>query len=303
MLPVYLEKLNYGQLLERSQKLYNLMDECRLCPNECLVKRNKGERGICNSTRVVKIASCGPHFGEEPPLVGLYGSGTIFFSNCNLACRYCQNYDISHLGFGEEISVLQLSQIMLELQNRGCGNINFVSPTHFVPQLVEALSLAIEKGFDLPLVYNTGGYDSVETLKLLEDIIDIYMPDIKYSNNDAAFMYSGITNYWEVVRNAVKQMHNQVGDLKISRRGIAQRGMLIRHLVLPKDTAGSKKIIDFIAEEISCESYVNIMDQYHPAHEALKFDGLNRHVSRSEYDDIINYAVNKNLHRGLNYGG
>ena len=188
---------------------------------------------------------------------------------------------------------------MLKLQQRGCHNINFVTPTHFTAQIVEALIIAVEKGLEIPIVYNCGGYESVETLKLLKDIIDIYMPDIKYSIDENAIKYSGVQNYWEVVTNAVKEMHRQVGDLKISKRGIAQRGLLIRHLVLPNDIAGSKKVIDFVADEISTDSYINIMDQYRPAYNAYKYEKLNRRITPSEYKEVVDYASNKGLRKGF----
>ena len=299
MLPLYLEKLTPIDIREKAEALHELFVECRICPNECLARRTEGETGECNSTDEVIISSVGPHFGEEPPLVGTFGSGTIFFTNCNLDCEFCQNYDISHLGLGRKVSTEELASSMLNLQQRGCHNINFVTPTHFTPQIVEALVLAVEEGLELPIVYNCGGYESVETLKLLEDIIDIYMPDIKYSTNENALKYSGVQNYWEVVTEAVKEMHRQVGDLKISKRGLAQRGLLIRHLVLPNDIAGSKKVIDFVADEISTDSYINIMDQYRPAYNADKYEKLNRRITPSEYKEVIGYALRKGLRRGF----
>lgn len=290
MLPMYLETLTPIELKERSDKLNELLKECRLCPNECLADRVKGETGDCNSTDEVMISSYGPHYGEEPPLTGTLGSGTIFFTNCNLACQFCQNYDISQLGRGTSVSIDELARIMIGLQNSGCHNINFVTPTHFTPQIVDALIVAINKGLQLPLVYNCGGYESVETLKLLEGIFDIYMPDIKYSKNETAVKYSHIKNYWDVVRFAVKEMHRQVGNLKINKRGIAQRGLLIRHLILPNNIAGSKEVIDFIAGEISYDTYLNLMDQYYPSYKAGNYKELNRRISKEEYYEIIDYA-------------
>ena len=288
MLPLYLEKHNPNSLKEKLEKLKELQSECRLCPNECLSKRSEGETGLCNSTDDLVISSFGPHFGEEPPLVGLYGSGTIFLTHCNLSCVYCQNYDISHLGYGDKITVDELAAAMLSLQNRGCHNINFVTPTHYTPQIVEALIEAIEKGLEIPIVYNCGGYESVETLNLLDGVVDIYMPDIKYSENEIAENYSGIKNYWDAVKKAVKEMHRQVGDLKTN-----QRGLLIRHLVLPNNLSGSKKVIDFIAEEISTETYLNIMDQYHPAYNSSQYQNLNRRITNKEYTEVIDYAKSK----------
>jgi putative pyruvate formate lyase activating enzyme len=299
MLPLCLENLTPNDLKERSEALHKLFEECRICPNECMAKRSEGETGECHSTDEVIISSVSPHYGEEPPLVGTYGSGTIFFTNCNLSCEFCQNYDISHLGIGEKASIEDLASSMLKLQQRGCQNINFVTPTHFTAQIVDALILAVEKGLEIPIVYNCGGYESVETLRLLEDIVDIYMPDIKYSVDENALKFSGIKNYWEVVTKALKEMHRQVGDLKINKRGIAQRGLLIRHLVLPNDAAGSKKVIDFVADEISTNSYLNIMDQYRPAYNASKYEKLNRRITPSEYKEVVDYAFSKGLRRGF----
>jgi putative pyruvate formate lyase activating enzyme len=299
MLPLYLEKLTLPELHQRAKALHQLMIECWICPNECMAKRAKGERGDCHSTDEVIISSVGPHFGEEPPLVGTNGSGTIFFTNCNLSCEFCQNYDISHLGRGEKVSITELANAMLQLQQRGCHNINLVTPTHFTPQIVDALTLAIEKGLELPIVYNCGGYESFETLKLLEDIIDIYMPDIKYSIDENALKYSGVQNYWATVKAAVREMHKQVGDLKISKRGIALRGLLVRHLVLPNDVAGSKTVIDFIADEISTDTYLNIMDQYRPTYHAYKYPKLDRQITASEYKEFVEYALSKELKTGF----
>ena len=299
MLPLYLEKLTLPELKQRAEALHQLLLECRICPNECLAKRTEGETGECHSTDEVIISSVGPHFGEEPPLVGSHGSGTIFFTNCNLSCEFCQNYDISHLGMGEKISTTDLARAVIQLQQSGCHNINCVTPTHFTSQIVDALILAIEKGLELPIVYNCGGYESVETLKLLENIVDIYMPDIKYSVDENALNYSGIQSYWKIVKLAVKEMHRQVGNLKISKRGIAQRGLLVRHLVLPNDVAGSKAVIDFIADEISTDTYLNIMDQYRPEYNASKYEKLNRRITPSEYKEVVDYAFYKGLRRGF----
>ena len=299
MLPLYLEQLSLLELKDRAGKLLELQKECRLCPQLCFAKREMEELGECCSTCELKISSAGPHFGEEPPLVGTNGSGTIFLSNCNLSCEFCQNYDISHLGIGSITTIEELASVMLRLQSLGCHNINFVTPTHFTPQIVHALILSIEKGLEIPLVYNCGGYESGETLKLLDGIIDIYMPDIKYSNNSKAEKYSNASGYWEIVQSAVKEMHRQVGDLKISKRGIAQRGLLVRHLVLPNDIAGSQKVIDFIAGEISINTYLNIMDQYHPAYKANQHDELNRTITKAEYSSVISYAQSKGLFRGF----
>lgn len=299
MLPSYISELSLEELKERANSLYEILENCSLCPNKCGVDRRENSNGICRSGYKPIVSSFGPHFGEEPPLVGRFGSGTIFFTNCNLDCKFCQNYDISHLGIGREITIEELADMMLYLQNRGCHNINFVTPTHFTPQIVDALIIAREKGLEIPLVYNCGGYESVSTLKLLDKIFDIYMPDIKYSNDDSALLYSGAPNYWEIVKSAIKEMHRQVGDLVISSIGIAKRGLLIRHLVLPNDVAGSKKVLEFIAKEISIDSYVNIMDQYRPTYLAHKFPKISRPITNDEYFSVLKYAQKLGLFRGF----
>ncbi|MCR4417425.1 MAG: radical SAM protein [Ignavibacteria bacterium] len=299
MLPSYISEISLEELKERRDKLYEFLEACKLCPNECGIDRRISNNGNCRSGYLPMVSSYAPHFGEEPPLVGRFGSGTIFFTNCNLDCKFCQNYDISHYGIGREVSINDLADMMIYLQNRGCHNINFVTPTHFTPQIVDALIIARERGLEIPLVYNCGGYESVETLKLLDKIIDIYMPDIKYSSNENGLKYSGISNYWDIVRPAVKEMHRQVGDLKISTSGIAKRGLLIRHLVLPNDVSGSRKVLDFIAKEISIDSYVNIMDQYRPVYLASKFPEIDRTITSKEYFEVVNYAKEIGLHRGF----
>lgn len=299
MLPLYKEKLNPIDLKHKAEQLYERLRSCTICPNECNVHRELGEVGDCGTADDIYISGYGAHYGEEPPLVGTNGSGTIFFAGCSLKCEFCQNYDISQLKRGEKISVPELSSLMLDLQNKGCHNINLVTPTHYAPQIVEAVSDASEKGLELPIVYNSSGYDSIETLRLLENVIDIYMPDMKYSNEANALKYSDIQNYWEVVTSAVKEMHRQVGDLKISRRGIAQRGILIRHLVLPNNQAGSDEILRFIAEEVSQETYINIMDQYYPAYKAAKYPEINRRITNEEFHQVLNKAQKLGLYRGF----
>jgi putative pyruvate formate lyase activating enzyme len=263
------------------------------------VNRVGGNIGVCRTTTQVKVSSYGPHFGEEPELVGSRGSGTIFFTNCNLWCLFCQNYAISHLKEGEIVSIPRLAGAMLYLQRIGCHNINLVTPTHVVPQIVQALAFAARNGLRVPLVYNCGGYESVETLKLLDGIVDIYMPDIKYSSDEHARRFSGVKDYWEKVRLAVKEMHSQVGDLIVDDRGVAVRGLLIRHLVLPNRIAGSEEVLRFIAKDISVDSYVNIMDQYHPCFRAFNLAELNRRITREEYEVVVHLATSCGLHRGL----
>ena len=242
------------------------------------------------------VSSYGPHFGEETPLVGKHGSGTIFFTYCNLRCVFCQNYTISQLGEGAKIDREELAKMMLSLQARGCHNINLVSPTHVVPYILDALELATSKGLHLPLVYNSGGYDSVETLELLDGIVDIYMPDMKYSDEKTAEQFSGIKDYPEINRAAIKEMHRQVGDLKMD-EGVAQRGLLVRHLVLPNRLAGTEGVVRFLAEEVSTDTYLNIMAQYHPCYKAFEIPQLARPVNSQEYQEAIELAHQYDLYR------
>jgi putative pyruvate formate lyase activating enzyme len=243
------------------------------------------------------VSSFGPHFGEEAPLVGTKGSGTIFFSYCNLRCVFCQNYTISQLGEGEAAGKEQIAAMMLSLQGMGCHNINLVSPTHVVPQILEALELAVAEGLSLPIVYNTGGYDSVKTLKLLDGIVDVYMPDMKYSDADIALELSGIKSYPAVNRAGLKEMHCQVGDLEIDEHGIATRGLLVRHLVLPNRLAGTAEIMCFLAQEISTETYVNIMAQYRPCYQAHSIPKLARSINSKEFNEAVELAKSFGLHR------
>ena len=274
-----------------------MLERCCLCPRQCGINRLAGETGDCHITSRVMVSSYGPHFGEEPPLVGRYGSGTIFFTYCNLRCVFCQNYTISQLGDGEPVNREELVRMMLSLQAKGCHNINLVTPTHVVPFILDALELAVTGGLHLPLVYNSGGYDSVETLKLLDGIIDIYMPDMKYSDERIAEQLSGIKNYPEVNKAAVKEMHRQVGDLQIDEEGIAQRGLLIRHLVLPNRLAGTQEVARFLAQEVSTNTYLNIMSQYHPCYKAFDMPQLARPVLKEEFYEAIELAHQHGLDR------
>lgn len=295
--PVYLQLRNTKKLRERVQEALGLLQSCRVCPHQCGVNRLDGETGKCRTGRYAIISSYGPHFGEEAPLVGLHGSGTIFFANCNLKCIFCQNYNISQLGEGSTVTKEGLAKIMLSLQQRGCHNINLVSPTHVVPQILEAVEIAVSSGLTIPLVYNSGGYDSVQTLKLLEDIVDIYMPDMKYSDDGTAARLSGVKDYTSINRAAVKEMHRQVGDLQINEQGIAIHGLLIRHLVLPHGLAGTESVVKFIVEEVSRNSYVNIMSQYHPCYKAFEVPELSRRLSRKEFLEAIEQAQKVGLRR------
>jgi len=245
------------------------------------------------------ISSAFPHFGEEPPLVGNRGSGTIFLTHCNLQCVFCQNYDISHQGHGEAISSEQLAEYMYYLQKRGCHNINFVTPTHYIPQLTAALPYVIDLGLHIPLVYNCGGYESLEVIHLLDGIIDIYMPDVKFAEGKVAEKYSQAPDYPEVIKRVLKEMYRQVGNLQINTEGIAEKGLLIRHLVMPNGLAGTQRLMHFIATEISPHSYVNVMSQYRPEYRASDYPELNRVITRKEYSDAIESAKNEGLCRGF----
>jgi len=270
------------------------MNPCTLCPRQCKVYRSKGETGFCGVTDMPVVNSVGPHFGEERELVGWGGSGTIFFAGCNLGCVFCQNFDISHYRHGQQVTIERLAQSMLELQKYGCCNINFVTPTHVIPSIMAAIELAKKEGLVLPTVYNTGGYDSVETLKLLEGYVDIYMPDMKYSDSAAAKELSTAADYPQINREAVREMYGQVGDLKTV-KGVATRGLLVRHLVLPNQMGGSFEIIDFLAEEISHDTAINIMDQYRPCYEASSHTKINRRPTVEEFESVRNYGLSKGL--------
>jgi len=276
------------------QQLWGNMNPCTLCPRRCEVKRSEGQIGFCGIGDMPVVSSVGPHFGEESVLVGSGGSGTIFFAGCNLGCVFCQNFDISHHRHGREVTIERLAQSMLELQNYGCSNINFVTPTHVIPAITAAIELARKNGLKLPAVYNTGGYDSVETLKLLEGFVDIYMPDMKYSDSEVAEELSGAPDYPEVNFAAVTEMHRQVGDLKV-KNGLATRGLLVRHLVLPNQLAGSFKIIDFLAEQISTSTTINVMDQYRPCYKASLHPKITRRPTFEEIESVRQYAIEKGL--------
>lgn len=294
----YLQLFQQNKLAIIKDSLVRMLKKCSLCPHHCGVNRIDGELGFCRTGRLARVSSYALHFGEEPELVGTKGSGTIFFAYCNLGCVYCQNYELSHVGEGIDVSAEKLAQMMLHLQEQGAHNINFVTPTHVIPQIIEALEIAVKQGLTLPLVYNCGGYESVETLKIISGIFDVYMPDIKYSDNQNALKYSGVSDYWEVVKSAVKEMQRYVGDLVIE-NGIAQKGMLIRHLVLPHCLAGSFTILDFIAQEISSHAYINIMDQYYPCWRAHEYKELSCRITVQEYQEVIFYAGKIGLHRGF----
>lgn len=294
--PAY-KRISKAELWEKVRTAETILKECTLCPRNCRVDRTAGERGVCKTGDKPFVASWGPHFGEERPLVGRFGSGTIFFSYCNLKCIFCQNWTISHLGEGEEITFERLARIMIEVQNMGCHNINLVTPTHQMPMILHSIAIASEIGLNVPIVYNCGGYESLEAIKILDGVVDIYMPDFKYSNPEMALKYSKAKDYPMVAKAAIKEMHRQVGDLIIDERGIALRGLLIRHLVLPEGIAGTAEVVRFIAEEISKDTYVNIMDQYYPCYKAFEHPPLDRRITTKEYSDAINLALKAGLRR------
>jgi len=285
---------NIKSFSQTVRKLWERMNPCELCPRRCKVNRSKGQIGFCGIADMPVVSSVGPHFGEESILVGTGGSGTTFFAGCNLGCVFCQNFDISHHRHGCKMTIEHLAQSMLDLQNYGCHNINFVTPTHVIPAIVAAIELARKNGLTLPTVYNTGGYDSLETLQLLDGYMDIYMPDMKYADSKVAQEFSSAPDYPQVNFVAVKEMHRQVGDLRVE-KGLATRGLLIRHLVLPENLAGSFEIIDFLAEQISPKTKINVMDQYRPCYRAFTHKKINRRPTSEEIQTIRKYAIKKGL--------
>ena len=295
--PAYLETHRTGRLAQKIRQAYKRLEDCTLCPRQCRVNRMAGETGICRTGSQMLVSAAHPHFGEESPLVGRHGSGTIFVTFCNLMCCFCQNDDISHEGWGEPVSDRQAADMMLALQARGCHNINVVTPTHVVPQLLSALEKAIDGGLHIPLVYNCGGYEQIETLGLLEGVVDIYMPDLKFMDQDIARRTCNAPDYPETAKAALKEMHRQVGDLKINEKGLAVRGLLVRHLVLPENLADTEKAMAFIAKEISPRTYVNIMSQYRPMGRAGQVPELARAVWPEEYHAALSAARKQGICR------
>ena len=296
-IPWYQKLHDSNELQNRIDRAYELLRECRLCPRKCGVNRLEGEVGVCGLGKDAMVSSFAPHFGEESPLVGRHGSGTIFMTNCNLKCVFCQNYDISHLGHGSTVTLEEFAGMMLTLQRHGCHNINIVTPTHIVPQMLSALQIAATNGLRVPLVYNCGGYESLETLKILDGVVDIYMPDFKYADPEVGQLLSKAKDYPSVAKAALKEMHRQVGDLVWDDDGIAQRGLLVRHLVLPNGLAGTPEVMQFLAEEISKSTYVNVMAQYRPCYRAYEFPEINRRPTRQEYQDAVQAALDAGLTR------
>lgn len=295
--PSYVRLAANGELQKRAAVARHLLESCELCPRKCRARRTEGQAGACRTLDKAVVYGAHPHFGEESPLVGRHGSGTIFFSHCNLACLFCQNYEISAQGKGNPIDSGTLAHLMLELQQMECHNINFVSPSHVVPQILEAVAYAAEKGLHIPLVYNSGGYDAVETLQLLDGVIDIYMPDMKYGDAEVGQRLSGVPDYPNVNQAAVLEMHRQVGDLVLDQAGVARRGLLVRHLVLPGGLAGTESIARFLATEVSRNTYVNVMAQYRPLFCADQYPPINRRITGQEYREALGIMEKHGLWR------
>jgi putative pyruvate formate lyase activating enzyme len=296
--PSYLELYNNGDLNKTTEEAIKLLRSCSLCPRKCRVNRIKNQLGFCKTGFLPKVCSFLPHHGEEPPISGIRGSGTIFFSCCNMACVYCQNYEFSQSGQGREARIEQLAGFMMELQTLGCHNINLVTPTHVMPQILKALNLAIPKGLKIPIVYNTGGYELVEMIKLLEGIVDIYLPDMRYADSMQAKQYSSAPDYPKHNQEAVKEMHRQVGIAKIDNEGIIKQGLVIRHLVIPNGISGTDKIMKFIRDEISKETYISLMSQYLPYYKASNFKDICRRLTHREYLDAKGIMQKYGLHNG-----
>ena len=295
--PAYIKAFEKGILQGKIKAACKLLSPCNICPRKCNVDRLSGDTGVCKTARSAFVSSYNSHFGEEAPLSGNQGSGTIFFTHCNLMCLFCQNFDISHQGCGQEVSDKELAAIMLALQQQGCHNINFVTPSHVVPQILAALEIAVQEGLAIPLVYNSGGYDRPSTLRLLEDVFDIYMPDFKFWDPEIADKSCQAKDYPEIARSALREMHRQVGDLTLDKNGIAQKGLLVRHLVLPGGLAGTREIMRFIAQEISTHSYVNIMSQYRPCGRASEIKGLDVSVSPTDFKAALRQALEEGITR------
>jgi putative pyruvate formate lyase activating enzyme len=295
--PAYLRTHETGALEKKIGEAGRLLKDCTLCPRQCHVDRMSGETGVCKTGRRAVVCSFHAHFGEESPLTGENGSGTIFFTHCNLLCSFCQNYEISHDGEGQKVTGNQIAWMMMQLQERGCHNINFVTPSHVVPQILSAVHDAIHQGLSVPLVYNTGAYDCVETLKMLDGVVDIYMPDLKFMDAGIAEETCGAGDYPDIARAAVREMHRQVGDLRINSSGIAEQGLLVRHLVLPDDLAGTRQVMQFLVRQISPDTYVNIMPQYRPCGRARETKGLERPVTGKEFEAALAAGQEEGIHR------
>lgn len=294
--PAYLRLHKSGELRKRGKELWNIMSSCRLCPRECGVNRLSGDRGFCRASSQLEVSSYQPHYGEERPLVGSKGSGTLFFTNCGLRCVFCINWEISQRGAGEQREIEDMAEMMLKLQKMGCHNINLVTPTHYSPHIVLAVDIAAGRGLRLPLVYNTCGWERLEILKKLDGIIDIYLPDFKYSDGKMAAKYSsGSDTYPEITKEALLEMNRQVGVARLNRDGLMYRGLMIRHLVMPNRISGAREIIGWIAENLPKDTYLNIMSQYRPMYRAFEYPEINRRITREEYNEAVRWAKEAGL--------
>jgi len=294
--PGYLKLEREGELEKREEALWEILSRCKICARGCGANRLAGETGVCSTTSRIKVHSAGPHHGEERELVGRGGSGTVFFSNCNLLCSFCQNWEINHRGDGERTSPRELADTMLSLQRRGCHNINLVTPSHVVPQIVKAVRIAANRGLRLPMVYNTGGYDNLEVIKMLDGIVDIYLPDFKYQDGKLAAKYSSdASDYPEVAAAVIREMHRQVGDLETDAHGVATRGLIVRHLVMPNNIGGTDRLVKWIATELGRDTYLNLMAQYRPEHEAFDHPAIARRLTREEWRQAVTWAEEAGL--------
>lgn len=284
----YIKISESGELSQRAATARELLRECRLCPRECGIDRLSGEKGRCGAGAELVVSSYNAHHGEEPPISGSRGSGTIFLTHCNLKCIFCQNYPISHLGNGNPVTTERMAGMMLELQKRGVHNINFVTPTHYLPQILESVDIAAKAGLTIPIVYNCGGYESLEAVKLLDGVVDIFMPDMKYGvSSVAAEKYSLAPDYYSHAKTAISEMFRQVGPLTLDENGIAEKGLIIRHLVLPNRLSDSRSALEFIARELSPDVFISVMEQYFPAYTALQINDMNRRITSDEYREVV----------------
>ncbi|MDP3732768.1 MAG: radical SAM protein [Candidatus Omnitrophota bacterium] len=303
MYPAYLDSYNNGNLNSIIDEAFKMLESCCICPRKCKVNRLNDERGFCRIGLKPRVCSFMPHQGEEPPISGTRGSGAIFFCGCNMACVYCQNYEFSQLDEGKEVEFEELADFMLQLQALGCHNINLVTPTHVMPQILKSLQLAIAKGLKIPIVYNTGGYELPEVIKLLEAIVDTYLPDMRYADNDMAVKYSSAPDYPKLNQAALKEMHRQVGVAKIDNEGIIRRGVIIRHLVLPYNISGTDKIMSFIKDELSKDTYISLMSQYFPCFKASQSEEISRRITEQEYEDALATMEKYGLYNGWTQEG
>ena len=289
--PAYIKLEREGLFTDRIEQAYARFEKCELCPRRCGVDRSRGEKGVCQATDKLVVYSAQPHYGEELPLVGRNGSGTIFFSNCNLRCVFCQNWPIAHEGRGSEVSDRKLADMMLDIQKMGCHNINLVTPTHVMPNILNATRIAMKNGLRIPLCYNTGGYELAENIRLLDGIVDIYLPDLKFMDPDNAERYAGSArDYPEMARQAIIEMHRQVGDLVTDSQGIAKRGLMVRHLVMPNRVAGTREFVQWAAQNLSKSTYINIMGQYRVEHRAFEYPEIARAINSQEFIEAIDWA-------------